>query len=253
MINNNLANTMTASNQQMPVLQQLLGLHDIDQEVRTIERELKQYTEELATMEEGVANLESRLERIETELEQARLDARRSERAADEKRAVFDRLRTRVNQVQNQKQYSAASLEFDLVRQDLRKLEDLVLDKMQIVEEVENRQKETQAALEEARSGAGPQRQAIEDRLSELKDELAIKRDRRENLAVRLDDSALGLYDRIRAGRSEVAVAPLTEESVCGYCFTSVTIQQEMLIKQMTTLICCEGCGVILYPHDLKR
>jgi predicted nucleic acid-binding Zn-ribbon protein len=237
----------------MPVLQQLLGLHDIDQEIRAAEREVKQCTQELATMEEGVASLEARLERIEAELEQARLDARRSERAADDKRTVFDRLRTRVNQVQNQKQYSAASLEFDLVRQDLRKLEDLVLDKMQIVEEVENRQKETLAALEEARSGAGPQRQVIENRLSELKDELAIKRDRRENLAIRLDDSALSLYDRIRAGRSEVAVAPLTEESVCGYCFTSVTIQQEMLIKRMTTLICCEGCGVILYPHDLKR
>jgi len=89
--------------------------------------------------------------------------------------------------------------------------------------------------------------------VSELRDELAIKRDRRHNLAIRLDTAALSLYDRIRAGRSGVAVAPLTEESVCGHCFTSVTIQQEMLIKQMTTLICCEGCGVILCPHDLKR
>jgi len=237
----------------MTVLQQLLGLHDVDQEIRAAERELEQYKEELITMEEGVAGLESRLERIEAELEQARLEARRSERAADDKRAVFDRLRTRVNQVQNQRQYSAASLEYDLVRQDLRKLEDLVLDKMQVVEEVENRRKETLAALEEARSGAGPRRQAIEERLNELKDDLAIRRDRRHNLAIRLDPAALSLYDRIRSGRSEVAVAPLTEESDCGYCFTSVTIQQEMQIKQMATLVCCEGCGVILYPHDLKR
>ncbi len=237
----------------MTVLQQLLGLHDVDQEIRAAERELEQYKEELITMEEGVAGLESRLERIETELEQARFEARRSERAADDKRAVFDRLRTRVNQVQNQRQYSAASLEYDLVRQDLRKLEDLVLDKLQVVEEVENRRKETLAALEEARSGAGPRRQAIEERLKQLEDDLAIKRDRRHNLAIRLDPAALSLYDRIRSGRSEVAVAPLTEESDCGYCFTSVTIQQEMQIKQMATLICCEGCGVILYPHDLKR
>ena len=237
----------------MTVLQQLLALHDIDQEIRAAERELEQYKEELTTMEEGVAGLEGRLARIEAELEQARLEARRSERAADDKRAVFDRLRTRVNQVQNQKQYSAASLEFDLVRQDLRKLEDLVLDKLQVVEDAEGRRKETLAALEEARSGAGPRRQAIDDRQRDLKDDLAIKRDRRNNLAIRLDAAALSLYDRIRAGRSEVAVAPLTEESDCGYCFTSVTIQQEMQIKQMTRLICCEGCGVILYPHDLKR
>jgi len=121
------------------------------------------------------------------------------------------------------------------------------------VEEIEGRQKETLAALEEARSGAGPRRQVIEERMQQLKDELVIKRDRRHNLAIRLDGAALALYDRIRSGRSEVAVAPLTEESVCGYCFTAVTIQQEMQIKSMTSLICCEGCGVILYPHDLKR
>ena len=177
----------------MPVLQQLLGLHDVDQEIRAAEREIEQYTEELSTMEEEVVGLESRLEQVDAELEQARLDARRSERAADEKRTTFDRLRTRVNQVQNQKQYSAASLEFDLVKQDLRKLEDLVLDKMQIVEEVENRRKETLAALEEARSGAGPRRLAIEDLVSALKSDLAIKRDRRHNLAIRLDEAALNL------------------------------------------------------------
>lgn len=237
----------------MTVLQQLLGLHDMDQEIKAVERELEQHKQDLATMEEGVADLQSSAERIGAELEQARLDARRAEGAADDKRATFDRLRTRVSQVQTQKQYSAASLEFDLVKQDLRKLEDLVLDKLQVVEEIEGRQKETLAALEEARSGAGPRRQVIEERVQQLKDELVIKRDRRNNLAIRLDGAALALYDRIRSGRSEVAVAPLTEESVCGYCFTAVTIQQEMQIKSMTSLICCEGCGVILYPHDLKR
>lgn len=244
---------MTGSSQHATLLQQLLGLHDLDQEIKAVERELEQHKENLATMEEGVADLQGRAERIETELEQARLDARRAERAADDKRAAFDRLRSRVNQVQTQKQYSAASLEFDLVRQDLRKLEDLVLDKLQVVEEVEGRQTETLAALEEAQAGAGPQRQAIEERAEQLKVELAIKHDRRQNLVIRLDGTALALYDRINAGRSEVAVAPLTEESVCGHCFTSVTIQQEMQIKSMTSLICCEGCGVILYPHDLKR
>jgi predicted nucleic acid-binding Zn-ribbon protein len=237
----------------MTVLQQLLGLHDVDQEIRELKRELKQQEEGLATIEEAVTDLRSQAERIESELERVRLDARRAERAADEKRATFDRLRTRVNQVQTQKQYSAASLEFDLVRQDLRKLEDLVLDKLQIVEEIEGRQKDTLAALEEAQSEAGPRRQTIAERVEQLKDELAVKRDRRHNLAIRLDGGALALYDRIRSGRSEVAVAPLTEESVCGYCFTSVTIQQEMQIKAMTSLICCEGCGVILYPHDFKR
>jgi predicted nucleic acid-binding Zn-ribbon protein len=244
---------MTGSSNQLTVLQQLLDLHDVDQEIRALKRERQQLEAELGAMEDGVTGLESSLERLDTELEQARTEARRSERAADEKRDALDRIRGRVNQVQNEKQYSAASLEFDLVRQDLRKLEDLALGKLQAVEDIEGRRNETLGRLEEARSGAGPLRDDIGERLKQLEEELLIKRDRRHNFAIRLEPGALGLYDRIRAGRSEVAVAKLTEEAVCGYCFTSVTIQQEMQIREMKTLICCEGCGVILCPRDFQR
>jgi predicted nucleic acid-binding Zn-ribbon protein len=244
---------MTGSSNQLTVLQRLLDLHDVDQEIRALRREREGLKAERADMEDGVTGLESRLERLETELEQARIEERRSERAADEKRDTLDRLRGRVSQVQNEKQYSAASLEFDLVRQDLRKLEDLVLEKLQAVEDIEGRRNETLAQLEEARSGAEPRRDDIGERLKELESELAIQKDRRYNFSIRLEPSALALYDRIRAGRSEVAVAKLTEEAVCGHCFTSVTIQQEMQIREMKTLVCCEGCGVILYPRDFHR
>ncbi len=239
--------------EQVGILQQLLDLHEIDQQIVAIERELGQYREEVAGMSDGVIELETGLERVETELERARNEARRSERAVDERRDTLDRIRTRVSQVQNERQYSAASLEFDLVKQDIRKLEDQVLERMQVVEELENRQGELKSQLDAARSEAGPRGVEIAERAKQLEDDLAIKRDRRDNLAIRIDRSALGLYDRIRAGRSQVGLAPLTDEAVCGYCFTSVTIQQEQQIKSMRNLVCCEGCGVILYPGDLAR
>lgn len=233
-------------------MQQLLDLHEIDQQVLAIERELGRYREELTGMSDSVSGLETGLERVEGELERAGNDLRRSERAVDERRDTLDRIRTRVGQVQNERQYSAASLEFDLVVQDIRKLEDQVLERMQVVEELENRRNDILTQLEAARSEAGPRGVEITDRAKQLEDDLVIKRDRRYNLSIRIDSSALGLYDRIRAGRSQVGLAQLTEEAVCGYCFTSVTIQQEQQIKSMKSLICCEGCGVILYPGDFS-
>ena len=228
----------------------MLDLHEVDQQIVAIERQLGQYQEELAGMSDGVSGFESGLERVDNELERAREDAHRSEKAVDERRDTLDRIRSRVNQVQNERQYSAASLEFDLVRQDLRKLEDKAVERLQTVEDLENHRSEVLEKLESARSEAGPRGVEIADRAKELEGDLAVKRDRRSNLSIRLDSGALGLYDRIRAGRSQVGLAPLTEESVCGYCFTSVTIQQEQQIKSMKKLVCCEGCGVILYPGD---
>ncbi len=234
------------------ILIELLKLHAIDQEIVGLEQEAEERRRELERFEEGVSGLASRLEQLETNLEHARLDSRRAERALDERREALDKTRSRVSQVQNERQYSAASLEFDLIRQDVRKLEDIVLDKMQVVEELEGRHKELAAELESSRGEVGPRREAVAARLKELEDELAVKNDRRENLAIRIDGRALGLYERIRGGRSRVAMAALSEEAACGNCFTSVTIQQEMQIKSLSTLVCCEGCGVILYPRDLR-
>jgi predicted nucleic acid-binding Zn-ribbon protein len=243
---------MAEMTKEISLLQQLLDLHAVDQKIREAEDELSGNRNQLDQVADGVAGLESQLERVTSELERARVEARSAERAADDKRLQLDRIRTRVNQVRNEKQYSAASLEFDLTKQDLRKLEDQAIDRMQVVEELESRKSGIEAELDVARDEMGPLAQDLESRSTQLGDEVAILRDRRNNLAIRIDGGALSLYNRIRAGRSQIALAPLTDEKVCGHCFTSVTVQQEMQIREMTRLICCEGCGVILYPGDLK-
>lgn len=240
---------MTGANQS-GVLRQLLDLHKADQEIGGTRRELERYENEVAAIDEDVEGRGAALSKLEAELERLRLEARSEERVVDEKRDALSRIRSRVDTVQNQRQYSAATLEFDLVRQDLRSMEDRLLEKMQAIEELESRQRELVASLDEANSAAGPRRQEMEARQKELEDELAVLKDRRENQALRLDQQVLSRYDQIRTGRSEVAVAPLTDEGVCGNCNTMVTVQQQMEIKEMSTLIYCEGCGVILYPKD---
>ncbi|UCC74521.1 MAG: hypothetical protein JSV86_08205 [Gemmatimonadota bacterium] len=237
---------------QEPLLQQLLRLHAIDQQIAALERELKQSQEDLFSAMDGVAGLKEELERLDGELLRARTDARTAEHTADAKRDQLERLRARVNQVKTEKQYGAATLEFDLVRQEIRKLEDKELEKLQAVEDLEVRRKAVQEELDAADAEVEPLGEKVGKRRVELEQELAIKRDRRHNRAIRLDRNVLGLYDRIRSGRAEVALAPLTGEGVCGYCFTSVTIQQEMQIKGMSTIVCCEGCGVILFPEDMS-
>jgi predicted nucleic acid-binding Zn-ribbon protein len=242
---------MKTSSQKEEKLRRLLELHAIDQDIRQAEGELRRLRQELMASEEGLAGLTGGLERVDQELERIRLEARHMERAANEKRDHLHRLKAKVNQVRNEKQYGAATLEFDLVKQDLRKLEDQVIDKLQAVEDLEGRRNQIAEELEGARSQAGPQRQDIDARRQELEERVTVLRDRRENLAIRMDHDLLAMYDRIRAGRSEVVLAPLTEEAACGYCYTSVTVQQEMQIREMSAIVCCEGCGVILYPRQL--
>jgi predicted nucleic acid-binding Zn-ribbon protein len=238
---------------QEPLLQQLLRLDAFDQEIAFLERELKRDQESLLTAVEGAADLKAELEGVEAELLRVRAEARGAEHTVDAKRDQLDRLRSKVNQVKTEKQYGAATLEFDLVKQEIRKLEDQVLDKLQVVEDLEGRRKALQDEYDVAEAEVAPMGEEVEKRRAHLETELAIKRDRRHNIAIRLDQSVLALYQRIRGGRQEVALAPLIGEGVCGNCFTSVTIQQEMQIRGLEVIVCCEGCGVILYPENMKR
>lgn len=237
---------------QEPLLQQLLTLHAFDQEIAFLERELKRDQDSLTSAVEGVAGLQAELEKTDAELLRLRTDARTAEHTVDAKRDQLDRLRSKVNQVKTEKQYGAATLEFDLVKQEIRKLEDQVIDKLQAVEDLEGRRKTLMEEFEVAEAEVAPMGEEVEKRRANLEEELAIKRDRRNNVTIRLDAGVLALYDRIRSGRQEVALAPLTGEGVCGNCFTAVTIQQEMQIKGLAVIVCCEGCGVILYPEEMK-
>lgn len=242
---------MRRTEQVSEALQDLLELHGLDRQIVEKERELKRLREDLTDVGGRIATLEASLSQAAAQLSRLRLEARSGERDLDERRDALSRVRSKLNAVSNERQYSAAMLEEERLRREIRGIEEQVLQTMQTIEDTEKRQAELSSQLEEARAGADTRHAALEERSQALEEELAILRDRRENLAIRLDEQARQLYDRTRMGRSEVAMAPLTEEGVCGHCYTAVTSQQQMRIRSTSALICCEGCGVILYPEEL--
>ena len=79
-----------------------------------------------------------------------------------------------------------------------------------------------------------------------LEEEIAIQLDRRSNRALRIDEQALSLYDTVRKGRADSALAPLVD-GVCGHCFTSIPLQTQQVIRAGRVLVVCETCGVILH------
>ena len=223
-------------------------LHDIDREAARSERQLQQCRARLAALDDALAGLEADLAQASAELEDRRAELRRLQRAIDEKRQALDRARARLDGVQNQRQYSAASVEYDLIRRDIRLLEDQALEVLQKVDELEARRRDLADELERARLDAEPRRAEIAAEIERIEAVLETQRGRRAEATRRVDPRTLELYNRIRRSRSDVAMAALTEDGACGHCFTAVTIQQQLEIRTFARIHRCEGCGVILYP-----
>lgn len=230
-------------------LEALLTLHRMDLEIARTERELRESVARLAALEESVTRLEEELAQVGAELADRRKEIRAVERTLEEKQVALARARAKVDAVQNQRQYSAATVEYELVKRDLHVLEDRALELLQRAEELEAGRRDLAARLEIAQVEATPKREGLiaeRDRMEAL---LATQRQQRTEEAERIDSQILRMYDRIRASRSDVAMAPLTKDGACGHCYTAVTIQQRLEIRSLSRIVRCEGCGVILYPE----
>ncbi len=227
----------------------LLELQTLDDEIARAEKKLAEFGPRLQALEEPVRALEVEIEGARTRLTEMRQNTRRLEQAAEQKR---DRLRSyeaRMERVRNMREEAAARTEMDLIRRATEADEQETLELMEQSTRTDLRIDEMAKQLDAKRAELEPEREALLQERKEAEDALKVLMDRRANQAIRLDKQALSLYERVRSGRSRVAVAPLTAEGACGSCYNTLPIQQQSEVRRAGALIRCEQCGVILYPE----
>ena len=179
---------------------------------------------------------------------EADLSLRQSERTVQAGRATLKRLQLRAQEVAKERAALAARAEMDAARQNLDAAETAMLEAMQDQERVRAEHQAAQEALELEQQAAEERMSEISRLSAELADSLAVQSDRRENRALRIDGTIRSVYDRVRAGQTSKALAPVVD-GVCGHCFTSIPLQRQAEIKGGKDLIVCETCGVILHAE----
>jgi hypothetical protein len=229
----------------------LLELQTMDQAIEEAKRMLTEFGPRFESLEAPVRALEQEIEVTRKRLEELRQSARKLEKGAETKR---DRLRvyeTRMERVRNLREESAARVELDLIRRATEADETEALETMEQATRTDLKLDDLQRQLDKLRSEATPRREELTRAREDAELQLGVLRDRRENHAIRLDKAALRMYERVRAGRSRTALAPLTSEGACGSCFNILPIQQQSEVRRENSLVRCEACGVILYPAAL--
>jgi len=234
------------------VVSALLDLQNLDNEIGTRTLEVELLNERLVELEQTLPGLESRVSETSSAVEEAEAQLRRRERTVQAGRATYKRLQGRAQEVQNMRQHLAARAESDAARRNLEIAEEEVLDAMQQLEQSRVNLAELETELAEARTEYESGKAEVDARKKELEGEIEVRRDKRDNRAIRLEDGVLQLYEKVRGGRTQDVLALLVE-GVCGHCFTSVPLQRQSDIKAGRTLWLCEGCGVILHAGSLQQ
>ncbi len=224
----------------------LKELQNLDEELRAAREEIEEVNEAIADVDAPAESLEGEVERARGRLQELRVEERRVELSAREKASRIERLDERLQGVRNVREEAAVSAELEMVRRALEADEQEGYSLIDQLRKLEQQVEELQAALVQAREEIGPRKSELESERDRREAEIAALVERRAAFVAEMPGDEVRMYEGIRKGGQRRAVAPLTDDGACGHCFTMLPLQLQNEVRHGTTLIRCEGCGVIL-------
>ena len=228
----------------------LKELQDLDLDLEKIRRRIPELEALLAEVDEPALALEQEVTTLQGRLAEMKVEERRLEHSADDRRARSKTLQERLKAVRNLREEAAARAEIDLLKMALEGDEQEALALLDQIRKMEDRLDELQAALDEARSSVEPRRLELLQEQKNALEEFAVLKDKRKSYTSQVPSQDLQNYERIRGGGRSVAVSPLTPDGACGHCFGMVPIQIQNEVRKGAVSIACEACGVLLSPGD---
>lgn len=221
-------------------------LQRLDERIQTVKEKIRTFDPLFEEVEEPALALKSQAETTRSRLQEMKVDERRTELTADEKRERAKMLAERLKGVRNIREEAAVSAELDLVKRALEGDEQEALTLLEQIRKLEERLEDQEAALEEAEAQLEPRKQELIQERDEALKELAELKEERERYTEELDSSELRMYERIRRGGDRRAVARLTPDGACGNCYNMIPLQLQNEIRHGSAMVRCEACGVIL-------
>lgn len=224
----------------------LKELQELDLQVEQLKERIAEFDPLLAEVDEPALALEQEVTTLKGRLQEMKVEERRLEHSADDRRARSKALQERLKAVRNLREEAAVRAEMDLLRMALEGDEQEALTLLDQIRKMEDRMAEEQAALEEAKATVEPRRIQLEEEKAEAIRVLADLENKRESYTGLVPRRDLKNYERIRGGGRTVAVATLTPDGACGNCFGMIPLQIQNEIKKGGGSITCEACGVLL-------
>lgn len=233
--------------------------HDLRliRDLQVVDDRIRELTQEIEKLPQHVAAIEAKLESHKKQLEadQAALaDNRKTHRQYEQQisgfREKISKLNGQMSEAKTNEQYRAFQHEIGFAEDEIRKIEDRILDLMVEAETLDKNVKRAEAALKEESREVEKEVAVTKQRVARDQEELTAAEARRDEMASGLPASLLRTYESVRRARHGVAVAHVIDErcSACNVMFRPHFMQ---MLHRNEKAMTCESCGrIILYGVD---
>jgi hypothetical protein len=228
-------------------LEKLIELQKTDSNIRSLKKAIETADQRRASIEQEFERHAFEIREIQSKAETAKAERADLEKKIAENKIYLERAERNLKSSQNQKEYETAMREVDALQKQISGIENQVLEKMTVIEEVE---KVLAERAEEIASLEGNRQKTLDDFETELtanRAEFETETKNREEVFKTLPTQMASVYNRLaQRSRDGIAVAEVKNGS-CSVCFMKLRPQVMVEIKISDQIITCESCTRILY------
>ena len=229
--------------------ERLLELQELDSAIDRLEQRNAQLEagEELQQARKEMEESESRLGEIRLALDEIGREQARLEHEIDSmsQRAAVDEKRLYDGSIANAKELEALQHEIANLKERRSKVEDDLLERMVLREDLEARGAEADIQVAETRAKVESVGGEAVHELERIENDLETKRHEREALAPELDEDLLELYEDLRAQKRGVGAAALVD-GICQACHEKLSAMELDKLKRTDGVRRCEYCRRIV-------
>lgn len=227
-------------------LELLLQLQEIDADIADLVRQSELLPVRIAEFEGERERARSAMQKADSALEEAKKEHQHKEHELEDATIRMNDLKSKQLVIKTNAEYAALTHEIDFAKQGISDIEDVILKLLEDMEQMTADAERASAAADAAEIDIEGKVKELEAGLVELNDVLAVKKDERLRIAMRVDDALLRRYEGIMRSKGDCALVEVAE-GACSGCYKSLPPQTVIEVKRSTHFIQCDGCGRFLY------
>jgi len=229
-----------------PELEQILILQDRQQKIRQIQTEIETVPLRRKSLEAQLAASASAVDVLKHQTRQIEVDRKKLELDVGTRTDSIARFKTQQYQTRKNDEFQALGHEIERYENEIRKIEDEELELMVQGDKVKVDLAEEEKKAAGVKESIARQTADLDEKSKALESRLADLTRERGELAEKIDEDLLGLFERLFKSKGDAAVVAI-EHGVCTGCHMKVTSATAASARAGKEIVSCENCGRILY------
>ncbi len=231
----------------------LLKIQELEKELLALEEAKGQLPLSIEKYRERISAAEQDLKAVAEEIKKLQVEKMEMELESSSKLEEIAKYDKQLMVIKTNVEYKALQKEIANLKVENSRIEDKILELMEMVEEREQHKKSSEETVNKERERFSAEEKRVRGEVEGMNRKIAELESERDKLLPGVSEPVLRKYQRIFRYKRGTAIVPLSNY-ICGGCHMRLPPQAANNVRKSNELVICENCSRILYwPEGIKE